>query len=295
MMLIRAICLLALLPAVLAQAQAQVPPQSAAFPAWGSAAAGKAVDDRAYPTGVDLAFPPNVPVALARAAVVVRADRPPARQPGWPSMVVDLMGEGPALTLRLVGVAASLRPGERSEAGRPLGSTADASQLWPGLPNHITLEVYRDGRRVDPRPLAIRLLPQGIPLDPRPPANAAATWPQWQLRQEAYAAARSDPRTAQARLRAALRYPGWKASNLDLAEDLGLAAAAAGDRSAQAAAARRMAQLARAELSYAQGQLPDLLLGPVSAARHPQYLQQALDRAEALASQLGGTAADDTD
>lgn len=271
--------LLALLP--VASAWAQV-----SYPAWGPARPAQVRDDRAYPTGLDLGIAANAPLVLSRTVTVVRAEIPPAQQPGWPSLVVDLVGEGPVISLRFLGVVAQLRPGARAEAGQSLGNAADSTQIWPGLPNHLTLEIYQDGRRIDPRQLAPRLLPRAPVLDLQPPASANTLWPQWQLRAEAASLAAADPKAAISRLRSALRYPGWKISNLDIVEDLVAASGAIADQAVRVAAVRHGMMLARAELNYAQGQLPEPLLGPVSASRNPQYLQALLNRLEAEATQL---------
>ena len=128
------------------------------WPAWNSAGP---VDPQPYPTGVDIAFVAGLPLVLSRAASLQRADLPPPRQPGWPSLVASVDNPGqPALTIRLLGVAARARPGQAVPAGPVLGLVADAAPLWPGIANHVTLEVYLDGKRVDPRPWLARLLPQ---------------------------------------------------------------------------------------------------------------------------------------
>ena len=283
--MIRLLLILAclLLPTLPAQAQ---------WPKWPAVTAHKAPNEQPYPTGIDLGFPAGAPIAFTRPATLIRADKPQGKtaqgkQLGWPSLVAELaMQDGP-LTVRLVGASASLRPGEKQQAGQPLALAADPTPIWPGLPGHVTLEVYRDGKRLDPTPWAIRLLPQGLPVQLTLPADAANAWPQWKLRGEAYASARKDAKAAVSQLRGAMRYPAFKASNLDLAEDLALAAAAAGDKLTQAAALRRSIRLAQAEMAYAEGGLPEIILGPVSAARHPAALQAILNRNEAALTALG--------
>lgn len=257
------------------------------WPVWDSARSGRN-DPQPYPTGVDLGFVPGLPLTLARPASLQRAELPPARQIGWPSLVATVENPGKALTIRLLGVAAKARPGEPIAAGQPLGLVADAAPLWPGIANHVTLEVYIDGKRVDPRPWLARLLPQGVPMSAAPPAQAAVLWPQWALRAEALRLAKQgDNRTALARLRAALRLPAWKASNLDLAEDASFAARAAQDRRAEAAALQHALGLLRAEIPYAQGMLPAPLLGPVSAARSPASLYALESRLEQRRAAIG--------
>ncbi|WP_428249447.1 hypothetical protein [Ferrovibrio sp.] len=255
-------------------------------------------DPQPYPTGVDLGFVAGLPLALTRPASIQRADLPAQRLMGWPSLVATVENSGKPLTIRLIGVAARARPGDSVAAGQAIGLVADAATLWPGVANHITLEVYLDGRRVDPRPWVARLLPQGVTVQPMPPAQANVLWPQWALRAEAVRLAQQkDGRTALARLRAAMRLPAWKASNLDLAEDIGLAAQGLGDKPAEAAALRRALDLARAEIPYAQGQVPVALLGPVSAARSPASLYALEKRLAARLGALGpvGSAADGDD
>lgn len=245
-------------------------------------------DPLPYPTGVDLGFVAGLPLALTRPATIQRADLPAQRLMGWPSLVATVENSGKPLIIRLVGVAAKARPGDTVAANQAIGLVADGAQLWPGVANHITLEVYLDGRRVDPRPWVARLLPQGVTVQPVPPAQANVLWPQWALRAEAFRLAQQkDGRTALARLRAAMRLPAWKASNLDLAEDIGLAARGLDDKPAEAAALKRALDLARAEIPYAQGQVPVALLGPVSAARSPASLFALTKRLEQRLAQLG--------
>ena len=277
-------------------------PAQAQWPDWGKLAAGKkAPSEQPYPTGIDLGFPAGAPIAFTRPAKLLRADKSPgqaapSRQAGWPSLVAELSGgqDGP-VTVRLLGASANLRPGESQQAGLPLAVAADPTPLWPGLPGHVTLEVYRNGKRVDPTPWAIRLLPQGLPLQLALPADATNSWPQWKLRGEAFAIARKDGKAAIARLRSAMRYPAFKASNLDLAEDLARAAAASGDKLTQAAALRRTLRLAQAETAYAEGALPEIILGPVSAARHPAALRAIIDRTQAALTALGPVHDDGSD
>ncbi len=266
------------------------------WPAWEAPKTGQKVDPQPYPTGIDLAFVPGVPLALSRTATLQRADIPPARQLGWPSLIAVLENSGRPLVIRLIGVSAKARLGEAVTAGQTLGMVADAAPLWPGAQNHITLEVYLDGKRVDPRPWATRLLPQGVVIQPLPPAQANVLWPQWALRAEALRLAKmGDNTTALARLRAGLRLPAWKTSNLDLAEDMALAAQAAKDSRAEAAALKRALALARAEIPYAQGLPPVALLGPVSAARSPASLYGLERRLEQRLTALGSQDASDDD
>ncbi len=299
-----------LLPPVPVLAQPSPRPPAAAelrgtWPAWTGAGP---VDPQPYPTGVDIAFVAGLPLVLSRAASLQRADLPPPRQPGWPSLVASVDNPGqPALTIRLLGVAAQVRPGQAVPTGQVLGLVADAAPLWPGIANHVTLEVYLDGKRVDPRPWLARLLPQigtvpggGGMAQLAPPAQATQLWPQWALRAEAVQLAqRGDNRAALARLRAALRLPAWKTSNLDLAEDAGYAAQAAQNKRAEAAALQLALRLARAEIPYAQGMLPVPLLGPVSAARSPASLFALERRLEQRLAAIGPLpepgADDDTD
>ncbi len=300
--MIRLLLLLTLLALPAAPIYAQSGPVQSrpvqSWPKWPAVAANKPPSEQPYPTGIDLSFPAGTAIAFTRPATLIRAQGKLTAQGKslvWPSLVAELTGPDGTITVRLVGASANLRPGEKQQAGMPLAVAADPTPLWPGLPGHVTLEVYRDGKRVDPTPWAIRLLPQGLPVQLTLPAAAATAWPQWKLRGEAFAIAAKEPKTAVSRLRGAMRYPAFKASNLDLAEDLALAAATAGDKLTQAAALRRTISLARAEIGYAEGALPENLLGPVSAARHPAALQAILNRAEAALTALGPVQDDGSD
>jgi len=117
--------------------------------AWGSGDYGAPRGSRRH-RGIDLVVSPGEIILSPMDAVVVREAAPYEDDAAYRGLLLRGLGEWIGYELKMFYLVPTAAGTLR--AGDPLGLAQDISLKYPGITNHIHLELWHQGRTIDPTP-----------------------------------------------------------------------------------------------------------------------------------------------
>ena len=105
-------------------------------------------------TGQDLLAPAGARVGAPVAGEVTKIGYPYADDLSFRYVQITNSGYG----VRLFYVEPSVRVGQMVSQGEPIGTVQDLSKRYDKIPNHVHLEIKKDGSFIDPTALALSMV-----------------------------------------------------------------------------------------------------------------------------------------
>lgn len=125
---------------------------------WGDGKFGANRDKGRPHMGVDVTAQPGQPIQSAVSGTVISAgnlvygDETTQKFPEKKSYTSVSVRTDEGYIVKQFYVSPSVRTGDRVEAGQKIGTSQDLSRAYPGITNHVHIEVWDGKERIDPTP-----------------------------------------------------------------------------------------------------------------------------------------------
>ena len=233
---------------------------------------GQIVDHGIRHTGVDLTFQVGEQVILPIAVTVIGIVEPVGDGPPWSGLILQGQGPWTDFHFRLLGLTSTLNNGDSVPPGTSLRDLQDSGALWPGVRPYLHVELYHRGFRIDPKSQIGVIWPDHPSENP----GAGVDMDNWHLHRLIQAGELAQD---EGRLREtldiyaeALLVLDWETSNPFLLRWTAEILSDLGDFEQAAEVQQRYLDQLEMELFYADGNLPDVALGPIAAVQSSQSL-----------------------
>jgi len=235
-----------------------------------SPTSGKIINHSPFHTGIDVFSEPGEKVYSVIVGKVLRVESDD--KSSWRGLIIGGMANDVNYTVRMLGITPIIDVGSKVDLQTAIGVAQDPGIVFPGVKPYLHIEVYRDGKRIDPTNfIAAR-------IKNRPIVHPAVEVDYNLKINDLVAKAKSLEKDSKY-LEAidvylqALKQPAWETTTTYIMHYIADNYAQLGKFAEVVKTQREMLRMLDYELKYSSGALPDKSLGVIAAVNTEESLR----------------------
>jgi len=230
---------------------------------------GKKIDHSTFHTGIDVFSKPGEKVYSIIVGKVLRVESD--EKSSWRGLTIKGIGDDVNCTVRILGINPITDVGTKVDLQTVIGIAQDPSIEFPGIKSYLHIELYQDGKRVDPTKFIASRLKDRPMIHP-----AVGIDYDRKINQLVASAKNLEKETKYAEAinvyLEALKQPTWEATNTYILHYIADNYAQLGKFTEAVKTQKEMLTKLNFELEYSRGFLPNIRLGVIAAVNTEESL-----------------------
>jgi hypothetical protein len=228
------------------------------------------IDHSSFHTGVDVMSKPGEKIFSMIVGKVIRLEG--AENANWHGIIIKGTDDDSIYTLRILGVRPSIEAEAKTDAQTIIGVAEDPGIDFPGIKAYLHIELYQNGKRIDPTKFIASRLKDRPMVHPATAVDVDSRIDQLvykakNLEKESKYFEAIDVYTE------ALRCPSWESTNTNILHYIADNYARLGKFTEAVKVQKDMLMKLTSELNYSAGALPDKSLGVIAAVNTEESLR----------------------